>query len=65
VAVVATTAAEADAWSTALNVLGENEGYALAKQHGMAALFIIDRNGVLESRTTPAMRKYVETSESR
>lgn len=65
VAVVATTAAEADAWSTALNVLGENEGYALANQRGMAALFIIDRNGVLESRTTPAMRKYVETSESR
>jgi len=59
VAVVAATAADADAWSTALNVLGETEGYALARQRGVAALFITDRNGALESRMTPAMEKYV------
>ena len=31
----------ADAWSTALTVLGVGEGYELAEAHGLAALFIV------------------------
>lgn len=38
--VVAATACEADAWATALTVLGSVEGLALAERHGIAARLI-------------------------
>lgn len=59
VVVVAKTAGEADAWTTALNVLGEDEGYALALRRDMAAMFIVDHDGRLESRMTRKMENYV------
>jgi len=31
----------ADAWATALNVLGPEAGYALANRRGLAAYFIV------------------------
>ncbi|MEM9839530.1 MAG: FAD:protein FMN transferase [Pseudomonadota bacterium] len=40
VTVLAPTAAEADAWATALLVLGAEEGLTLAEEEGLAALFI-------------------------
>jgi thiamine biosynthesis lipoprotein len=40
VTVVHASAAEADAWATALAVLGPQQGLALANQRGLAALFI-------------------------
>jgi len=59
VVVVSRTAAEADAWATALNVLGAEKGYALALQQGMPVMFIIDNAGKLESRMTPQFQNYI------
>lgn len=52
VVVVSRTALEADAWATALNVLGADAGYALAQQRGMPVMFIVDEGGKLRSRMT-------------
>jgi thiamine biosynthesis lipoprotein len=41
VTVVARTCAEADAWATALMVLGADAGAALARQRGLDALFLL------------------------
>ncbi len=41
VTVIAPTSAEADAWATALSVLGPEAGMALAEQEGLAAYMII------------------------
>jgi len=40
VCVLHPSAARADAWATALMVLGREHGLALARRHGLAALFI-------------------------
>lgn len=40
VTVIAESAAKADAWATALLVLGEEEGMVVAEREGLAALFI-------------------------
>ncbi|MCB9545436.1 MAG: FAD:protein FMN transferase [Myxococcales bacterium] len=45
----------ADAWATALNVLGPDEGYALAERLGLAALFLVrDPAGGWQEKATPA-----------
>jgi len=45
----------ADAFATALSVLGPDEGEAMARREGLAVLFIVRRaNGTFEERTTPA-----------
>ena len=55
VSVVARRCLLADARSTALNVLGPDEGYALAVEQGWAALFVADDGtGRLVERETPA-----------
>lgn len=41
VSVVASTCMLADAWATALMVLGETKGVEAARQHGMEALFVL------------------------
>ena len=41
VSVLAGTCVEADAWATALNVLGPEEGVALAEERGFDTLFIV------------------------
>lgn len=41
VTVLARTCAEADAWATALMVLGAEKGGALARRHGLDALFML------------------------
>ncbi len=41
VSVLAATCIEADAWATALNVLGPLEGVAVAEEQGLDALFIV------------------------
>jgi thiamine biosynthesis lipoprotein len=43
---VARTCAEADAWATALMVLGSDAGAALARKRGLDALFLLrDEDG--------------------
>lgn len=48
----------ADAWSTALTVLGREQGLALATVHGIAALFVQrEPDGRLTESLTPAMKE--------
>lgn len=50
VTVVAETCAEADAWATALMVLGPDRGVAVAEGHGLDALFLLrDAGGPVRS----------------
>jgi thiamine biosynthesis lipoprotein len=56
VTVVAADAAIADMLSTALFVLGPEEGAAWARRHDVAALILIRRGDRLEFRATPALR---------
>lgn len=59
VTVVHRSCAEADAMATALNVLGPEDGYALAAQSNLAALFLIrDGQGVITARATPEFEGY-------
>lgn len=47
----------ADAWSTALTVLGPQQGPALAREHGIAALFLHRADdGRLQEQLTPALQ---------
>lgn len=59
VVVVSTTALNADAWTTALNVLGEEAGYALAVQRKIPALFIFPDGARWRSRMTAAFEPYL------
>jgi thiamine biosynthesis lipoprotein len=59
VTVLAATCAEADAWATAMMVLGPIDGPLLAKQRGMAVYFIIRKDEGLESSYTPAFEPYL------
>lgn len=53
VTVIDDDAARADAWATALNVLGPEEGYALARKQGLAAYFLVrSEEGNFEPRMT-------------
>lgn len=52
VTVVARTCAEADAWATALMVVGVDAGVALARDHGLNALFLL-RDDALGIRGVP------------
>jgi FAD:protein FMN transferase len=51
----------ADAWSTALTVLGQEQGMALAVAHRIAALFVQrEPDGSLRETLTPAMEAFAE-----
>ena len=55
VSVLADRCARADGLATALEVLGPDDGYALALERGWAALFVVeDEDGTLRDRSTPA-----------
>lgn len=59
VVVMGPSAAENDAWATALNVLGPEEGLALAMKLDLAALFIERRGATLTHRTTRRLTPHV------
>jgi FAD:protein FMN transferase len=50
VAVVGATSLEIDAWATALNVLGPDEGLPLAEKEGLAAMFLVMDGEQLSAR---------------
>jgi FAD:protein FMN transferase len=52
------SAALADAWATALSVLGPEQGPALAERLGLAAYFLIRVGEGYEARATPAFAGY-------
>ncbi|KIG13232.1 Thiamin biosynthesis lipoprotein ApbE [Enhygromyxa salina] len=53
------SAALADAWATALNVLGPEQGLALAEQLGLAAYFLVRTDAGFEVRTSSAYAAYL------
>lgn len=55
VTVVAETCMEADALSTALYVLGEDDGLRFAEQRGIAALYVVDDGSGLRQRVSPSL----------
>ena len=70
VSVVAPTCAAADAWATALLVLGSEEGLALARQENLAALFLVyedvrgsGKDGKVSETMTPAFRSLLAGNE--
>jgi thiamine biosynthesis lipoprotein len=59
--VIASSATEADAWATALMVLGEEEGFALAEEWEIAALLLVRGEGdTIEAKRN---RFFPETTE--
>lgn len=60
VSVLADRCATADAWATALLVLGPEDGYRLATKHHLAALLIVRSNGLFIERATPAFHRFTE-----
>jgi len=54
VTVLRETTMEADALATALMVLGPDDGFRLAEQEQIAALFIIKNDGGFIEKSTPA-----------
>ncbi|MCP4202673.1 MAG: FAD:protein FMN transferase [bacterium] len=59
VSVIAETCMEADAWATALSVLGPDEGLEAARREGLAALFIAHHpDGELEETSTAAFDRF-------
>ncbi len=59
VTVIADSAARADAWSTALMVLGPKEGKALADSENLAAYFIMRDGAALEHIYTAAFARFL------
>jgi thiamine biosynthesis lipoprotein len=59
VVVVGATSMDIDAWATALNVLGTDEGHALATRLDMPVMFIDAAGGKLRSVTTPRFAPYL------
>ena len=50
----------ADAWSTALDVLGPDDGLALAQRLGLAARFVMRRGERFEERTSAAFDRFLQ-----
>jgi FAD:protein FMN transferase len=65
VSVVHGSAATADAWATALTVLGPQEGFEVALREGVAAVFVYPDGGELTSRVTPALADRLTVVEPR
>lgn len=61
VTVVDPRATVADAWATALSVLGPDEGFRVAEAENIAALFVWQDGETFQSRATPRMRARVES----
>jgi thiamine biosynthesis lipoprotein len=49
-----------DAWATALNVLGPDEGMALAEREGLAAMYIVVEGDALRARMSTGFRRVRE-----
>ena len=65
VSVVADRCVTADGLATALEVLGPEDGHALAVEQGWAALFLIrDDDGAIHERATPAFSALLAGAES-
>jgi FAD:protein FMN transferase len=61
VSVVRNTAAEADAWATALNVLGPDAGLALAEQEAIPVYMLVRQAKGFDERYTSTMKNLLES----
>jgi len=59
VSVIHPSVTMADALATGLIIMGSEKGLQLAEQQGLAALFIVIKNGGFEEKTTSAMASYL------
>jgi len=59
VSVIADTTMEADAWATALVVLGPERGYALAQARGLPVLIVTASGSTFDVRVTDAFRTHL------
>ena len=64
VSVIATDCMSADGWATALNVLGEEKGFALAERKGLIAYFIYRDQNVFKIKETAAFKTYEQLANS-
>lgn len=60
--VLATSCRDADAWATALMVLGPEEGFALAEREGLAVLFLVRDGETFVERQTAAFENWSSQS---
>lgn len=65
VTVVHPSTATADAWATALIVLGPDEGYEIARRQGVAAVFVTGSGTTVHARSTPVMKARYPVTEGR
>jgi len=65
VCVVGASTLAVDAWATALNVLGPEEGLRLAEREGLAAMYVVVAGDRLEARMSPAFARDVKVFESK
>ena len=54
---------KADAWATALTVLGPEEGYKIAEQQELAVLFIIKSELGFVEKATPLFSEYIKVKQ--
>jgi len=64
VTVLAPSSALADAWATALMVLGEKKGYDLAMENNLAVLFLVKEGAGVKEVMTPYFQKLIEEHSS-
>lgn len=60
VTVLADSSAAADAWATALSVLGEKQGFEVAKSQGIAAFFLIKADNGYRELATESFKPYLD-----
>ena len=65
VTVVHREAMYADAWGTAFNVLGVEAGYGLAETLGMSVMFVVNADGQLRTKPTPAIQPLIASTRER
>ncbi|GFO73147.1 FAD:protein FMN transferase [Bathymodiolus japonicus methanotrophic gill symbiont] len=63
VTVLSDTTMKADAWATALMVLGEEEGYKIAEQQKLVAFFIIKTDQGFVEKETPAFSEQTKVEQ--
>jgi thiamine biosynthesis lipoprotein len=64
VTVLAATCAEADAWATALTILGEEQGMLLAEQLELAVYMLVKADEGFEALSSSAFAPYLNRSDS-
>ncbi len=60
VSVIHSSCATADAWATALLVLGKDKGYELAVKNNLSVLFVYSAEDGFKEKGTPGFLKYTK-----